>query len=400
MEWFRFYHNALNNPVLMEKLSGDDFRNYLKLQSVASQQTPRGSLPPDMADLAFLLRCPEADLYRILGELMRWELVVVESDGLLWIANWREMQFESDSSAQRTKRYRERKRETAGPGADGICDAACDVTPNVTGDAPRTETDTEQKQKQTRRSRRRAPAKERPKDPLFEAIVGICYGIEIEKLTATERGRANKAAGELRKLDPPVTPQQIYQRGAEWKSRGYPNGPTPQGITGNWNDLGIKRGPADRKNHPANSGFAVGEAKHVDLAPWDALDEDERAAFRNTPAIYHRYVELVQEKASRGMTGWVVERACERQVLEEFADGDTDRDGGGDDDHGDGGGRPADRSGAPLSGDRGGHADPGDGAARSQQARDSDGAAAAPRELVGGSGAPEHGIGEELEWTA
>lgn len=88
----------------------------------------------------------------------------------------------------------------------------------------------------------------RPRDPLFEAVVEVCYGVPHDQLTDTERGRANRAVAELRKVS--ATPEDVFRRAAEYRARSPDYPLMPQTLTKLWNDLAIPRGGSRDHHRP------------------------------------------------------------------------------------------------------------------------------------------------------
>lgn len=82
-------------------------------------------------------------------------------------------------------------------------------------------------------------ASQRKRDPIFEALAEVC-GIDWQEgLTDTSRGRLNSATSELRKVG--ATPEDIRRRARRYVQL-YPHVVvTPQGLTGNWGQLGEVR---------------------------------------------------------------------------------------------------------------------------------------------------------------
>lgn len=71
-------------------------------------------------------------------------------------------------------------------------------------------------------------------DLLFEAVCSVC-GHDFTRMTRSERGRVNRACGELREVD--ATPEQVKWRAVEFRRR-WPNVTlTPQGLTNHWSAL-------------------------------------------------------------------------------------------------------------------------------------------------------------------
>ncbi len=109
--WFRHYVGMQRDP----KLVGVAIRTRQSVERVlfvwgcvlesAAEKNAGGSFELDVDELGYFLRCDSSDIETILGEF--------ESVGLLsgdQVTKWGDRQFESDSSAERTRRWRERKR--------------------------------------------------------------------------------------------------------------------------------------------------------------------------------------------------------------------------------------------------------------------------------------------------
>jgi hypothetical protein len=127
--WFRFYDDAMHDAKLL-RLSDATFRAWMTLLCVASKND--GALPP-AEEIAITLRCKPALVAGWIAELVASGLIDKTASGFS-PHNWADRQYKSDSSAERMKRHRDRKR---------------DVTPTVTSDVTvtvqnRTEADTDQ----------------------------------------------------------------------------------------------------------------------------------------------------------------------------------------------------------------------------------------------------------------
>lgn len=117
-------------------------------------------------------------------------------------------------------------------------------------------------------------SKPRPKDDIFEAVANAC-AIPLDRLTATERGRINKAAKELRDIG--TTPDEIARKAQAYRQQ-YPDMPlTPQALTGNWAQLTPpprKIGTLDRYCHLCGLDITL---------PYHEQECANEAAARNTP---------------------------------------------------------------------------------------------------------------------
>lgn len=127
--WFRFYNDALNDPKV-QQLSPKLFKYWVNLLCIASKND--GQIPP-IFDLAFCLRITEEQTISAIDTLERRGLIHKKAQGFT-PHSWEERQFKSDTSRDRTAKWRERHRDVT---RDGL----------VTGPDSETdsETDTEQK---------------------------------------------------------------------------------------------------------------------------------------------------------------------------------------------------------------------------------------------------------------
>lgn len=169
--WFRFYDDAMHDAKLL-RLSDATFRAWVTLLCFASKNS--GVLPA-AADIAVELRCKPALVASWITELSAAGLIDKTSDGFV-PHNWGERQYKSDSSAERMKRHRDRKR---------------DVTSDVTVTAQnRTETDTEQKDAEAKASGADAPddpsIAEREFFQRGRQILGKSAGGQLAKLKAAK----------------------------------------------------------------------------------------------------------------------------------------------------------------------------------------------------------------------
>jgi hypothetical protein len=102
--WWRAYDRALDDPKL-QQLGPGLFQCWFNLMCLASQHD--GALP-EVPDIAFRLRLTVLRATKLIRELVRRRLIDDEN-GVLRPHDWDEWQYKSDSSAERTRRYRARK---------------------------------------------------------------------------------------------------------------------------------------------------------------------------------------------------------------------------------------------------------------------------------------------------
>lgn len=130
--WFRAYEDALNDPKI-QRLPGEQFKIWFNLLCVASAN--KGSLP-QLEELAFALRMSEDALRGHLDALQAAGLIDVDPDTLAMSPhNWSGRQYQSDTSSERVKRFRNAKRNA---------DETVDETPPDTEADSEPEIETEQ----------------------------------------------------------------------------------------------------------------------------------------------------------------------------------------------------------------------------------------------------------------
>jgi hypothetical protein len=106
--WWRAYDDAIDHPKLL-KLSDAMHRAWWTLQCVASANG--GALPP-AADIALRLRMKPSKVALWIAELVNARLID-NCDGVFRPHNWDDRQFISDSSTERVKRHRDKKRNVS-----------------------------------------------------------------------------------------------------------------------------------------------------------------------------------------------------------------------------------------------------------------------------------------------
>ena len=143
--WFRFYDKALDDPKV-QRLSPHLFKVWVNLLCIASKEG--GTLPT--ADLAFRLRVSETDAKSYLDDLILAGLIdILDAKGTMQPHKWPEYQFHSDTSKERTRKWRGKNKKTDGDAAvtspvtasDKKCDGA---------EQNRAETETDSEPEQTR----------------------------------------------------------------------------------------------------------------------------------------------------------------------------------------------------------------------------------------------------------
>lgn len=118
MQWFRFYHEVVEDPKV-QTLSPYMFRAWVNLLCIAAKH---GGELPEFRDIGYRLHVTENRAQAIVSELIQAGLFETV-DGVPRPHNWNGRQFESDVSTDRVKRFRERRRnaiETADETFHGV----------------------------------------------------------------------------------------------------------------------------------------------------------------------------------------------------------------------------------------------------------------------------------------
>jgi hypothetical protein len=149
-QWFRFYDEALNDPKV-QSLDGDTFKVWINLLCVTSQCD--GHIFFD--DISFHLRMGDKEALAYCVKLADKGLLIPSEHGYIPNA-WEKRQYKTDTSADRTKAYRERKKLAK---RDGV------VTSHVTPPDTDTDTDTELKKINKKSAIPKSVFLESPKPP-------------------------------------------------------------------------------------------------------------------------------------------------------------------------------------------------------------------------------------------
>mgnify|MGYP001281204222 CR=1 FL=1 len=121
--WFRFYDEVLDDPKV-QRLSDALYRRWTDLLCIASRN--EGRIPGDFDALAFVIRQPVAKVRAAIDALVSAGLLDKLGDDYT-PHGWASRQYASDSSAERMRRHRQKKRDGD---SDGTSDA--DVTSHPT----------------------------------------------------------------------------------------------------------------------------------------------------------------------------------------------------------------------------------------------------------------------------
>lgn len=128
MRWFRFYDEVLDDHKV-QSLSPELFKAWVNLLCVASRND---GVLPSIDKLAFSLRVSAHEMQSRIDELVLAGLLDIRTDSKLEPHNWPNRQFTSDTSVERTRKYRERLKKKP-----------CDVTVTAKVTPPESDTDTD-----------------------------------------------------------------------------------------------------------------------------------------------------------------------------------------------------------------------------------------------------------------
>lgn len=104
--WFRAYAEALDDPKI-QRLHPTLFKGWFNILCVACQND---GLLPSNDDIAFKLRISAQDAAQMMDELTLAGLIDIDPRGGRTPHNWNGRQYVSDSSAERVRRYREKRK--------------------------------------------------------------------------------------------------------------------------------------------------------------------------------------------------------------------------------------------------------------------------------------------------
>jgi hypothetical protein len=117
--WLRVNEDCIDNPKVL-KLPDALRWQWVALLCVASKND--GVLPP-IDDVALCLRVPEAKAAEYITKLVKAKLIDREGDVFV-PHNWSKRQFKSDTSTERVKRYRDKKRNVSSNVSETVTETA------------------------------------------------------------------------------------------------------------------------------------------------------------------------------------------------------------------------------------------------------------------------------------
>ena len=108
MKWFRFYHDALDDPKV-QRLPGDLYKFWVNMLCLASRSDERGLIQMSVEEIAFDVRLDDETAASLMAELIQRDLIDETCEGFQ-IHNWNARQFKSDNVSERVSKHRERQK--------------------------------------------------------------------------------------------------------------------------------------------------------------------------------------------------------------------------------------------------------------------------------------------------
>lgn len=109
MPWFRLYAEMIDDPKI-GRLNDAQFRLWIEILCLACKGE-NGNTLQTIDDINWSLR---RNVTETLHELLHETLVKLDSENRVFVTNWEKRQFNSDSSTDRVRKYRERKKKDKG----------------------------------------------------------------------------------------------------------------------------------------------------------------------------------------------------------------------------------------------------------------------------------------------
>ena len=150
MKWFRFYHDAIDDPKV-QRLEPALFKFWVNMLCLASRSDERGTVTLEVEEIAFALRINDEEARTHLDALIAAGLLE-SGDAGLEIHNWGERQRQSDDVAQRVAKHRRSGKRR--PPADETLPETLPETENPSA-RDRGERDADPEESETSRARAR-----------------------------------------------------------------------------------------------------------------------------------------------------------------------------------------------------------------------------------------------------
>jgi hypothetical protein len=199
MKWFRLYDTVLDDPKV-QRLKPELFKAWINLLCIASKKD--GQIPVDPDDLGFMLRCDPETAEHWLVDLIDAGLIELRPDHAT-PHQWDEYQYVSDSSTERVRAFRERKKTPNGgpdpdPKGGKQHETFHETLRSVSHETKRNALESESESESEKESQSRAHTRARPTDrleiKLLEKTVAL-FGRDSAKLGRIMSGATQSRAG-------------------------------------------------------------------------------------------------------------------------------------------------------------------------------------------------------------
>lgn len=193
MNWFRFYHDALDDPKV-QRLDPALFKSWVNLLCLASKADERGCLP-SIEDIGFALRVSDDEAAQIIDELSRRGLI--DGDECeREIHNWHGRQRRSDDVTARVQKHR--KGET---GEDESDETLHETNTKRSGNGlEKNRVDTDTDTEQSREEKEPPPAAPSRSEPQpFDVLLALCEatGADVAELSKDVKSKQLGKAKQL-----------------------------------------------------------------------------------------------------------------------------------------------------------------------------------------------------------
>jgi len=113
MKWFRLYTEILDDPKI-QKLDDAQFRDFVYMMCLACEVEKNGLIPYSKEEIAWRLRRDPVTLCDGVVTLAKCHIVTDNGEGIRFL-HWQKRQYSSDSSAERTRRWRAKHKQVTSP---------------------------------------------------------------------------------------------------------------------------------------------------------------------------------------------------------------------------------------------------------------------------------------------
>lgn len=129
MPWFRLYAEMIDDPKI-GRLNDAQFRLWIEILCLACKGEDGNTLQT-IDDINWSLR---RNVTETLHDLLHATLVTLDDKKRVFITNWEKRQFNSDTSTERVRKYRENKKKIKGNVTETLLKRPCNGVDKIRGD--------------------------------------------------------------------------------------------------------------------------------------------------------------------------------------------------------------------------------------------------------------------------